>query len=177
MRNKASFIGLSLSILFVLAIFGFEVYINGRPDTFDYCNGGDYPYSNWYYEYGDFAWQNVDWSKIFGSARVYIELLLLIPFFIYFTSKIKGRPNGSYRSLWLKVIMAISSVPLIIIFLSFITRSQSFVIDYDTDCDPVAVDIMYIFVFTLLGYYLNMLSWMIVYIVKKIAFVKKNRDK
>lgn len=177
MRNKASFIGLPLSILLVLAIFGFEVYINGRPETFDYCNGGDYPYSNWYYEYGDFAWQNVDWSKIFGSARVYIELLLLIPFFIYFTSKTKGHPNGSYRSLWLKVIMAISLVPLIIIFLSFITRSQSFVIDYDTDCDLVAVDIMYIFVFTLLGYYLNMLSWMIVYIVKKIAFVKKNRDK
>ena len=177
MRNKASFIGLSLSILLVLAIFGFEVYINGRPETFNYCNGGDYPYSNWYYEYGDFAWQNVDWSKIFGSARVYIELLLLIPFFIYFTSKIKDQPNGSYRSLWLKVIMAISSVPLIIIFLSFITRSQSFVIDYDTDWDPVAVDIMYIFVFTSLGDYLNMLSWIIVYIVKKIASVKKNRDK
>ena len=55
MKNRVPFIGLSLSILLALAIIGFEIYINGRPEDFDWCNWGDYPYSNWYYEYGDFA--------------------------------------------------------------------------------------------------------------------------
>ena len=87
MKNKLAFVGLSFSILLFLAIIGFEIYINGRPENYDYCNVGDYPYSEWYYEYGAFAWSNVEWSKIFGSVIVYTELLFLLPFFIYFTSK------------------------------------------------------------------------------------------
>jgi hypothetical protein len=169
MKNRVAFIGLSLSILLALAIIGFEIYINGRPENFDYCNIGDYPYSNWYYEYGDFVWRNVVWGKIFGSAKLYIELLLLIPYFICSISKIKGQPNGSYRSIWLKIIMAISSVPLIIVLLSLLEHSQPIVTDYDTERDPAARAIFKLFLLTTIGYYLNMFCWIMVYLVKKIC--------
>ncbi len=175
MRNKSAFLGLSLSTLLFIAIIGFEIYINGRPENFDYCNGGDYHYSNWYYEYGDFAWNNIVWSKIFGSAKLYIELLFLLPFFIYFTSKIKGQPNGSYRSIWLKIIMAISSVPLIIVFLSLLEHSQPIVTDYDTEKDPAARAIFNVFVITMFGYYLNMFFWLAVRIFKSTFSVFKNK--
>jgi hypothetical protein len=169
MKNRVAFIGLSLSILLALAIIGFEIYINGRPENFDYCNIGDYPYSNWYYEYGDFVWGNVVWGKIFGSAKLYIELLLLMPYFIYSISKIKGQPNGSYRSIWLKIIMAISSVSLIIVLLSLLEHSQPIVTDYDTEGDPAARAIFKVFLLTTIGYYLNMFCWIMVYLVKKIC--------
>ena len=87
MRNKNGFLGLMLSILLFWAIIGFEIYNNGRPENFEYCNGGDYPYSNWYYEYGDFAWNNVDWGELFGTEMLYIELLFFVPWFFYFGSK------------------------------------------------------------------------------------------
>lgn len=169
MRNKSTFLGLSFSILLALAIIGFEIYINGRPKNLDYCNIGDYPYSDWYYEYGDFAWSNIVWSKIFGSAKLYIELLFLLPFFIYFTSKIKGQPNGSYRSIWLKIIMAICSVPLIIVFFVLLVDSQPVVTDYDTERDPAARAIFNVFGITMFGYYLNMFCWIMTYLVKKIC--------
>ncbi len=169
MKNRVPFIGLSLSILLALAIIGFEIYINGRPEDFDWCNWGDYPYSNWYYEYGDFAWSNVVWGKIFGSAKLYIELLFLLPFFIYSISKIKGQPNGSHRSIWLKIIMAISSVPLIIVLLSLLEHSQPIVTDYDTERDPAARFIFNVFLLTTIGYYLNVFCWIMVYLVKKIC--------
>lgn len=57
---KTGYIGFAVTSLFFLLVIGLEIYINGRPETFDWCNGGDYPYSNWYYKYGDFAWNNVD---------------------------------------------------------------------------------------------------------------------
>ena len=176
MRNKSTFLWLSLSILLALAIIGFEIYINGRPENFDYCNIGDYPYSNWYYEYGDFAWSKIVWSKIFGSAKLYIELLLLIPYFIYSISKIKGQPNGSYRSIWIKIIMAISSVPLIIVLLSLFVHSQPIVTDYDTERDPAARAIFNVFGITMFGYYLNMICWIVVYLVKSVALTIQKKS-
>ena len=169
MKNRVAFIGLSLSLLLVLAIIGSEIYINGRPENFDYCNIGDYPYSNWYYEYGDFACGNVVWSKIFGSANLYIELLFLLPFFIYSISRIKCQPNGSHRSIWLKIIMAISSVPLIIVLLRLLEYSQPIVTDFDTERDPAARAIFNGFLLTTIGYYLNMFCWIMVYLVTKIC--------
>ena len=176
MRYKSAFIGLLLSTLLALVIIGFEIYINGRPENLDYCNGGDYPYSNWYYEYGDFAWSNVAWSKIFGSAKLYIELLLLLPFFIYFASKIKSHLNGSYRLVWLKIIMAISSVPLVIVFLSLLEHSQPIVTDYDTESDPTARAIFNVFGITMLGYYLNIICWIVVYLMKSIVLTIQKKS-
>lgn len=176
MKNKRVFLGLSLSTLLFLAIIGFEIYINGRPENFDYCNGGDYAYSNWYYEYGDFAWANVEWGKIFGTAKIYIELLFLLPFFIYFTSKIKGQPNGSCLSIWLKIIMVISSIPLIIVFLSLLAHSEPIATDYDTDRDPTARSIFYVYGITMFGYYLNMFCWIVVCIVKCIVLAIQKKS-
>ena len=34
------------------------------------CNIGDYPYSNWYYEYGYFTCSNVVCGKIFSSITL-----------------------------------------------------------------------------------------------------------
>lgn len=171
MKNRVPFIGLSLSILLALAIIGLEIYINGRPKNFDYCNIGGYPYSNWYYEYGDFAWSNVVWGKIFSSVRLYMELLFLLPYFIYFTSKIKGQPNGSYRSIWLKIIMPISSISLIIILLYLLIHSEPVVYDYDTERDPTARTIFNVYVITTIVYYPNMLCWIAMYIVKSVVSV------
>ena len=91
MRNKSAYLGLLSSIVLLLVIVGVEIYINGRPENVAYCNNGGYPYSNRYYEYGDFAWSNVVWSKIFGSAMVYIELLFLLPFFGSLSDKSRSR--------------------------------------------------------------------------------------
>ena len=173
MKNKLAFVGLSFSILLFLAIIGFEIYINGRPENYDYCNVG----AECYYEYGAFAWSNVEWSKIFGSVIVYAELLFLLPFFIYFTSKIKGRPDGSYKSIWLKIIMLISSIPLIIVFLRLLVHSQHIVIDYDVDRDPTANGFFEVFAITMVGYYINMFCWIMVYLVKKIFSVIKQKRK
>lgn len=177
MRNKGAFWGLLLFILLALAIIGFEIYNNGRTETIDRCNGGDYPYSNWFYRYGTFAWHNVEWSKLFGSAKIYIDLHFLLPFFIYFTSKIKGRPDGSYKSIWLKIIMLISSIPLIIVFLRLLVHSQHIVIDYDVDRDPTANGFFEVFAITMVGYYINMFCWIMVYLVKKIFSVIKQKRK
>lgn len=173
MKNKTAFIGLSLSTLLFFAIIGLEIFINGRPKTFDYCNGGDYPYSNWLYEYGNFAWQNVPWSKIFGSAKIYLELFLLTPYFIFFSSKINGETNVVHTSKWLKAIMWIGVVPLILLFFILNMQSQPLVIDYDTDSDPVARNILYTFAFTLLGNNINMLIW----IITNISSIKKINTK
>lgn len=177
MRNKRAFLGFTLSTLLFLAIIGFEIYINGRPENYDYCNGGDYPYSNWYYEYEDFAWSNVVWSNIFGTAKLYIELLFLLPFFIYFISKIKNQPNGSYKSMWLKFIMAISSIPLIIICLSLLGHSQPTVTDYDTERDPAARTTFNVFMITMISYYLNMFSWIVIYLMKSIVLAIQKKIK
>ncbi len=186
MRNKGAFWGLLLFILLALAIIGFEIYNNGRTETIDRCNGGDYPYSNWFYRYDTFAWHNVEWSKIFGSAKIYIDLHFLLPFFIYFTSKIKGRPNGLYRSIWLKIIMVISSIPLFIILLSLLEHSLPVVTDYDTDRDPTARNFVYVFFITTLVYDLNMFFAIVVYLFKvmwtiivgfRSALLRYNRQK
>lgn len=175
MRNKSAYLGLLSSIVLLLVIVGVEIYINGRPENVAYCNNGGYPYSNRYYEYGDFAWSNVVWSKIFGSAMVYIELLFLLPFFIYFISKVKGQPNGSYRSIWLKIIMAISSIPLIIILLRLSMYSQPVVADYDTERDLAARTFFNVFGITMFGYYLNMFCWIVVRMAKRVVSVINNK--
>lgn len=168
MKNRGAFAGLLLSIFVAMALFGFEVYINGRPETFDYCNNGDYPYSNWYYEYGDFAWNNIDWSRVFGKVSLYVGLSLLAPFFIFFASELRGREDGVYRSKWLKIIMLIALLPLVILLSGYVVHSQPFVVDYDTECDPVVANVASMFVLTLLVYLINMLSWAVVYVIKRV---------
>lgn len=176
MKNKATYIGLTVSILLLLVIIGFEIYINGRPENFDYCNGGEYPYSNWYYEYGDFDWQIVDWTGIFGSAKIYFELLLLLPWLVYYISKIRDKVNGVYKSIWLKILMWMSVIPIVGIFMHLIVHSGRFVIDYDTERDITARYFCNVFVFSLIAYYLNLIVWAVTNFVKVLVFLCRKRE-
>lgn len=174
MKNKTVYIGMIMLILLFFTVIGLEIYINGRPETFDYCNVGDYPYSNWYYEYGEFDWKIVNWGKIFGTAKIYFELLLFTPWLVCFYLKIWNKTNGFNKSIWFKSLMWMSVIPLIVIFIHLLAHSEKWVVDYDTESDPVARNISYLFVVSMLVYYLNLSLWVIVNFIKKIiAIVQK----
>lgn len=87
---KTGYIGFAVTSLFFLLVIGLEIYINGRPETFDWCNGGDYPYSNWYYKYGDFAWNNVDWGEFFWYGNVVYRVAIFRAVVLLLWFKIKG---------------------------------------------------------------------------------------
>lgn len=171
---KTGYIGFVVTSLLFLLVIGLEIYINGRPETFDWCNGGDYPYSNWYYEYGDFAWNNVDWGELFGTEMLYIELLFFVPWFFYFGSKSRGNSDGLHKSIWLKSLLWMSVIPLIIIFLKLAEHSQRWVIDYDTERDPEARSLVYTCVLTAFVYYINLSLWILVNGIKVISRVLTN---
>ena len=160
--KKIGYIGLAVTTLLFFGVVGLEIYIHGRPVTFDYCNGGDYLYSNWYYEFGDFSFSNVNWVEWFSSLALYIELLLFVPWFFYFGSKSSGRVHGLHRSKWLKSLLWMSVIPLIIVFLSLDVYSQRVVADYEIFRDPVCVIIVYTFALSVLVYYMNLLLWILV---------------
>lgn len=167
--KRIGYMGLAVTTLLFLLVISLEIYINGRPETFDYCNGGDYPYSNWYYEYGDFAWDNVPWGEIFGSMMLYIELLFFVPWFFYFGSKTRGVHGELCKSVWFKLLLWLSVIPLIIIFLHLNAHSQRWVVDYDTERDPAARHIFSTFAFTMLAYYISLVWWIVVNGVKVIS--------
>lgn len=135
MNNKLGYIRLFITLLLFLLVIIIEIYINGRPKTYDWANGGEYPYSNWYYEYGDFAWNNVDWSELFSSIKLYGELLLFVPWFFYFGSKSNNNLKGLHKSVWLKSLLWMSVIPLIIVFMHLNAHSQRWITDYDNNRD------------------------------------------
>lgn len=173
--KKTGYIGFTITTLLFLLVIGLEIYINGRSETCDWCNGGDYPYSNWYYEYGDFAWNNVDWGKLFSSVRLYIELFLFVPWFFYFGSKVNNNFNGLHKSVWLKSLLWMSVIPLLIVFLVLNVHSQNYVTDYDTNRDHTARNIEYTFTFITLAYYINLALWMLFNGIKMISRVLSKR--
>lgn len=157
MKNRFTFIDLLLllvSTLLFLAIIGLEVYDNTR------------------------IWNSIEWSELFATKRLYMELPLFIPYFIYFISKLKGEAKGVYRSIWLKIIMALSSLALIINILILLERSHLLVTHtyYTSDSDPISQTIYTVFIITGLGYYLNMLCWIVVYLVKSVVIANKRKN-
>ena len=165
---KTGYIGFAVTSLFFLLVIGLEIYINGRPETFYYGSEGNY------YIYDDFAWNNVDWGELFSTEMLYIELLFFVPWFFYFGSKSRGNSDGSHKSIWLKSLLWMSVIPLIIIFLKLGEHSQRWVIDYDTERDPEARNILYTFILTAFAYYINFGWWILINGVKAVSRVLTN---
>lgn len=72
--------------------------------------------------------------------------------------------------------MPISSISLIIILLNLLIHSEPVVYDYDTERDPTARTIFNVFVITTIVYYLNMLCWIAMYIVKSVVSVIQKKQ-
>lgn len=174
MKNLSAYIGLAITTALFIAIIAFEIYNNGRPETYNYCNNGDSSPCEWFYEYGNFAWENVDWNKIFGSAKIYIELFMLTPWFIYFGSKARNSNNGVNNSRWLKVIMWLSAIPIIIVFLWLKHLSQRWVIDYDNALTEI---IVVIFLLSTFAYYVNLICWIIITSIRGIMRTAESKIK
>ena len=165
---KTGYIVFAVTSLLFLLVIGLEIYINGRPETFYYGSEGNY------YIYGDFAWNNVDWGELFGTEKLYFELLFFVPWFFYFGSKPRGNSDGLHKSIWLKSLLWMSVIPLIIIFLELIGQSQRRVMDYDGERDPEARSLVYTCVLTASVYYINLSLWILVNGTKAVSRVITN---
>lgn len=74
--------------------------------------------------------------------------------------------------------MALSSIALIINILILLERSHLLVTHtyYTSDSDPISKKIYTVFIITGLGYYLNMLCWIVVYLVKSVVIANRRKN-